>query len=221
MAASSSSAVCSQHQFVPPASLVIAEYYLVDDGASVVSSFLLRRLFEYQGVSRARFTASQQYPAGVFLTVSAPTVRHLIDNFLMMTWAHFDDLARSHSLSVKLCDTRDYLRDLLRVHVCNHQCGDLLFVFKHLLHARCHFDLEPLPEPFSESSKHMRTLAKVSSCAARSDIEHMSTRAQDSAAHRRYLESDVFVEDDIHFPTICTMGDKMNIIAEWQDQMSP
>ncbi|KAG1865603.1 hypothetical protein C8R48DRAFT_705397 [Suillus tomentosus] len=69
MAASSSNAVCSVHELVPPVSLVIADYHIVDDGVSVVSSFLLQRFFEYQGVSRTWFAASQQYPAGVLLAV--------------------------------------------------------------------------------------------------------------------------------------------------------
>ncbi|KAG1821307.1 hypothetical protein EV424DRAFT_861670 [Suillus variegatus] len=199
MAASSSSAVRSMHDFVPPASLVIADYHIADDGVSVVSSFLLRRLFEYHGVSRARLTAAQQYPAGVLLAVFAPTVRRLIDNFPMMTRAHFVDLARSHSVSIKPTDTRDY----------------------HLLHARRRFAPEPLPEPFAQSSSQTCAVAKLSSRAKLSDTARLATRELNSAAHRRDFQPDVVTEHDLQFPTICTMADKIRIIAEWQDKMSP
>ncbi|KAG2061077.1 hypothetical protein BDR06DRAFT_1002258 [Suillus hirtellus] len=101
------------HDFVPSASLVITDYHIADDGVPIVSSFLLRRLIEYHGVSRARFTAAQQYP---FLTVSAPTTRHLTDNFPIMTRAHFDDLARSHQMcTLAKASSRAMLSDMAQV----------------------------------------------------------------------------------------------------------
>ncbi|KAG2110989.1 uncharacterized protein F5147DRAFT_772251 [Suillus discolor] len=221
MAASSSPAVVTSRSLVPPASLVVSDVQLDDDGVSVVSTFLLRRLFEYRGVSRERFTASQQYPAGVSLSVSAPTLRHLIDHFPMMTCAHFDDLACSHSVSVKASNTRDYVRDLLPVHLCTVQCSGLSFVFKHLLHARRRLAPEVLPEPFTQSSEQTRALVKASSLATMPDIRHLATREQDLAVHHRARATHVPAEDDMQFPMICTMADKMRIIAEWQERMSP
>lgn len=104
MAASSSSVVASLHWLVPPASLIVSDVQLDSDGVLVVSTFLLWCLFKYHGVSQEWFTTSQQYPAGVSLSVSALTLHHLIDYFPIITCTYFDDLACSHSVLVKVSD---------------------------------------------------------------------------------------------------------------------
>ncbi|KAG1726071.1 uncharacterized protein EDB91DRAFT_1264097 [Suillus paluster] len=109
---------------VPPVLLVVSDLQLIDDGVSVVSTCLLHRLFEYSGVSRVRFTAAQQFPVGVLLLVSAPTVHHVIDHFPRLTHDNFIEMCRFHSIWVATLDSRGYIRDCLRVHFCSQQCGD-------------------------------------------------------------------------------------------------
>lgn len=154
------------------------------------------------------------------MSVTAPMVRHLIDHFPMLTRAHFKDLVCSHSVSVKVSDTQDYVRDILCVHLCMAQCGGLFFVFKHLLHTRHCFAPEVLPEPFTQSSKQTCALTKASSLANMSDIRCLATREQDLATHCRACGTNVPLEDNSQFPIICTMADKTRIIAEWQEHMS-
>ncbi|KAG1857887.1 histidine phosphatase superfamily [Suillus tomentosus] len=67
---------------------------------------------------------------------------------------------------------------------------------------------------FANYTMPNRALAKASSRAMRSDMAHVATRKQDSAAYRQDLQSDVAVEDGLQFPTICTMAGKTHIIAE-------
>ncbi|KAG1886345.1 uncharacterized protein F5891DRAFT_1201130 [Suillus fuscotomentosus] len=217
-AASSSSVVSSTSSFlVPPVSLVVSDQELLDDGSLVVSSCVLHKFFEFYEVSRVRRAFRDQYPAGRFLPVTAPTLRHVIDNFPYMSRGHYATIAGAHFVSIRTSDRKDHLRDLLRVHVCDTRCVNNLVVFQLLKTPRRYFAHEMMPDPFS-------VLFKPASRnrATRSKHIVMTDGETPQAKQRRQtcVTHDAPDDCDGAFPILLSFDDKKSIIAEWQQQMS-
>lgn len=53
------------------------------------------------------------------------------------------------------------------------------------------------------------------------DIQCLATHEQDLTVHHCAYATHVPAEDDLQFPMICTMANKICIIVKWQEQMSP
>jgi hypothetical protein len=127
-----SSSVSNSSALVPPASLVLSDYPLPDDGSVIVSSYVLRKYFGFYEVSRVRLSALRQYPTGSLLPVVAPSLRHIIEHFPFFSREQYATIARSHAIPVIPSDRKDHIRDLLRVHICNAECMCNLLIFQHL-----------------------------------------------------------------------------------------
>ncbi|KAG1763819.1 hypothetical protein EV702DRAFT_151513 [Suillus placidus] len=219
-AASSSSALSSSSSLLmPPVSLVVSDQELPDDGSSVVSSCVLRKFFEFFEVSRVRRAVRDQYPVGRLLPVTAPCLRHIVENFPYMSRDHYATIAGAHFIHVRASDRKDYIRDMLRVHVCDVRCVNDLIVFQLLKSPRRYFAHQMMPEPFSvplqplnrsRATRHKRLAARDGG------ITKHQQRCQGCEGSKAACSD---MEHD--FPIVLSFDDKKAIITEWQRQMSP
>ncbi|KAG1844136.1 hypothetical protein F4604DRAFT_1937712 [Suillus subluteus] len=166
-----SSSTLNSSSFVPPASLVVSDQELPDDGSSVVSSCILCKFFGFYEVSRVCLQAQRQYPAGVFLPVAAPSLRQVIDNFSFFTREHYSIIACAHVVRVLAAYRKDYIRDMLHVHVCDADCISNLVVFKLLKAPRHDFSNQIVPEPFRDSFRKFDANAHCIARAGISDVQ--------------------------------------------------
>lgn len=222
MASGSASGVNQAASLLPHVSYVISDHELPDDGTSVVSSCVLRRFFGFFEVSRERLPMCNQYPAGVLLPVVAPHLRLIVDNFPMLNREQYAEIARAHFIYVSSADRKDHVRDLLRVHVCEAACISNAIVFKLLKSARRDSSNHVLPGPFEKSYRERNTVSQRNARSAASETKRMDVRDTDAAQHRdNYAPQGSCVVDDPNFPVILSSDDKLDIIREWQHQMSP
>ncbi|KAG1905845.1 uncharacterized protein F5891DRAFT_1182904 [Suillus fuscotomentosus] len=203
-ASSSFGAPSLANMLARPVSLVISDQELPDDGSSVISSCVLRKFFGFYEVSRVRCAVRDQFPVGRVLPVTAPTLRHVVENFPHMTRENYMAVANAHSIAVRTSYRKEYIRDMLRVHVCTAECVNILIVFSLLNNPHRYFAHQTMPDPFFKKSPGL----------------HYKFTPHTRQPHRMPGVVSEGRDDEHPFPVLLSFDDKKKIIIEWQQHMS-
>jgi hypothetical protein len=94
-------------------------------------------------------------------------------------------------------------------------------VFKLIKHEHRDFSNQFLPEPFAVCDREQNTLSRSHVRVQHTDLERAAIREYDLSLRRnaRISKNEIMV-DDPDFPAVLSFDAKLDIIGEWQQQMS-
>jgi hypothetical protein len=73
--------------------------------------------------------ASRQHSAGVWLPLAVPSLRRLIESFLLFTKEQYLAIPLAQGIEVMSTHRKDHIRDMLCVHICDAECISKIKLF--------------------------------------------------------------------------------------------